>query len=470
MAKAQFGVLGLAVMGQNLAMNVANKGFTVAVFNRHRNRTDEMMAGPAKGNKKVIPTYSEKELCEALETPRRILIMVKAGAPVDEVIGQLKPFLQKGDMIIDGGNSYFKDTERRVKALEAEGYAYIGSGVSGGEEGALKGPCIMPGGTKKAYEAVEAILTKIAAQTEDGPCCAYIGPRGAGHYVKMIHNGIEYGIMQLTAETYDVMKRALGMTPAEMHEVFKEWNDAELGGYLMEITRDVLAKKDDITGTALVELIVDTAQQKGTGKWTTQEALDEGIMIPTITSAVEARIMSGFKDERVEAEKAIKLRQKVFKGDRAKAIGWLKSSLYASMICSYAQGMAMMKRGSDEYDYKLNLAEIARIWKGGCIIRSKLLDPIKDAYKRKKRLPNILVANPFKRIVKKSSNDWRKAVKLGIDFGIPMPATMGSLAYFDGYRTGRLPANLTQAQRDYFGAHTYQRTDREGTFHTEWAK
>jgi len=470
MAKAQFGVCGLAVMGQNLAMNVANKGFTVAVFNRTKARTDEMMAGPAKGNRKVVPTYSEKELCEALETPRKILIMVKAGKPVDEVIGQLKPFLQEGDVIIDGGNSYFKDTERRSTALEAEGLLYIGTGISGGEEGALKGPCIMPGGPKKSYEAVEAILTKIAAQTEDGPCCTYIGPRGAGHFVKMVHNGIEYGIMQLLAETYDVMKRALGMTDDEMHQAFKEWNDAELGGYLMEITRDVLAKKDDITGGPLVELIVDTAAQKGTGKWTSQEAFDEGIMIPTITSAVDARIMSGYRDERIAAEKVIKIRKKEFKGDRAKALAWLKASLYSSMIISYAQGMMMLRKANDEYDYKVSLSEVARIWKGGCIIRSKLLDPIKEAYGRKRKLPNIMVANPFKKLLKKSSNDWRKALKLGVDYGIPMPATAASLAYFDGYRTGRLPANLTQAQRDYFGAHTYQRTDREGTFHTEWAK
>jgi len=470
MAKAQFGVCGLAVMGQNLAMNVANKGFAVAVFNRTRTRTDEMMAGPAKGNKRVTPTYSEKELCEALETPRKILIMVKAGPAVDDVIGLLKPGLQKGDIVIDGGNSYFKDTDRRAKALEAEGILYIGTGISGGEEGALHGPCIMPGGQKKAYDAVAPILTKIAAQVDDGPCCAYIGPGGAGHYVKMVHNGIEYGIMQLLAETYDVMKRVLGMTSDEMHKVFTEWNDGELGGYLVEITRDIFAKKDDAAGGALVEKILDTAEQKGTGKWTSQEALDIGCPIPTINAAVAARVISGYRAERIEAEKAIKIRAREFKGDKAKATKWLRSALYASVITSYAQGMAMLKKADEEYQYKLNLSEIARIWKGGCIIRSKLLDPIKVAFRRKRNLANIMVAPFFRRPLKRGSADWRRAVKLAVDYAIPVPATSASLAYFDSYRTGRLPANLTQAQRDCFGAHTYQRIDREGTFHTQWQK
>jgi len=317
---------------------------------------------------------------------------------------------------------------------------------------------------------VAPIFEKIAAQTDDGPCVTYIGPGGAGHFVKMVHNGIEYGIMQLLAETYDVMKRVLGMTPREMHEVFKGWNEGEMGGYLMEITRDVLARKDEFTDGALVEMILDTAQQKGTGKWTSQEAFDLGIPIPTITSAVEARVMSGYREERLVAEKAIRIRARQFKGDRAKALGWLRSALYSSMVAAYAQGMAMLRKASEEYDYKLNLADVARIWKGGCIIRSRMLDPIKEAYAHKRRLPNLFIANPFKKAVKKAAPDWRRAIRLAVEFGIPTPALSASIAYFDGYRTGRLPANLTQAQRDYFGAHTYQRTDREGTFHTEWTK
>jgi len=467
MAKQQFGVLGLAVMGQNLALNAESKGFSVAVFNRTQARTDEFMAGAAKG-KKVRPTYSHEELCAALETPRKIMIMVKAGEAVDEQIELLKPHLEKGDILIDGGNSFFKDTERRSAALEKEGLLYIGTGVSGGEEGALHGPCMMPGGPKKAYTALEGIFTKMAAQVDDGPCCAYIGAAGAGHYVKMVHNGIEYGIMEILAETYDIMKRVLGMSAGEMHETFRQWNDAELGGYLVEITRDIMAKKDDLAGGPLVEAVTDTAAQKGTGKWTSQEAFDIGCPIPTISAAVDARILSGYRAERLAAEGAIKMRRKEFKSDRARAVKALRGALYASVIVSYAQGMAMLKRADEEYGYKLNLPEIARIWKGGCIIRSKLLDPMKLAYKRKRGLANIMVSPFFKRALKKASPDWRRTVKLAVDYGIAVPAISASLAYFDGYRTGRLPANLTQAQRDCFGAHTYERLDREGIFHSRW--
>jgi len=463
----QFGVVGLAVMGQNLALNVESRGFTVAVFNRTKARTDEMMAGPAKG-KKIVAASSHQELCASLQAPRKILIMVKAGAAVDEQIALLKPHLETGDILIDGGNSFFKDTQRRSNELDKEGILYVGSGISGGEEGALHGPCIMPGGPGKAYQALEPILTRIAAQVDDGPCCAYIGPGGAGHYVKMVHNGIEYGIMQLVAETYDIMKRVLAMSPSRMHAVFTEWNEAELGGYLVEITRDIFARTDDLTGSPLVELILDTAEQKGTGKWTSQEAFDIGCPIPTISAAVEARIISGYRPERLAAEKAVKVRTKRFKGDAGKALKSLRAALYASVIVSYAQGMAMLKRADEEYGYKLDLPEIARIWKGGCIIRSKLLDPIKLAYQRKRKLANIIVAPFFRRILRKSSRDWRAALKLAIDCGIPAPAMSASLAYFDSYRTGRLPANLTQAQRDCFGAHTYQRTDRDGVFHTRW--
>ncbi len=464
----QFGVLGLAVMGQNLALNVESKGFSVAVFNRTAARTEELMSGPGAG-KNIVATYSHEEFCKALQRPRKILLMVKAGAAVDEQIDLLRPYLEQGDVVIDGGNSYYKDTERRSKSLGKEGILYIGTGISGGEEGALHGPCIMPGGQKKAYEVVEPILTKVAAQVDDGPCCAYIGPAGAGHYVKMVHNGIEYGIMQILAEAYDVMKRVLGMSADEIHKAFAEWNESDMGGYLLEITRDIMAKKDDeFTGGALVETVLDKAEQKGTGKWTSQDAFDVGVAIPTITIAVEARIMSAYKDERVAAEKAIKIRSRTFKGDRAKALGWLRDATYASIVSSYAQGMALLRHAGEEYGYKLDFAEIARIWKGGCIIRSKLLDPIKLAFKRKRKLANILVAPFFKRSVKKAQAGWRRAVRLGVDHGVPLPAVSASLAYFDSYRTGRLPANLTQAQRDCFGAHTYQRVDREGVFHSRW--
>ncbi|MHC4714777.1 MAG: NADP-dependent phosphogluconate dehydrogenase [Planctomycetota bacterium] len=464
----QFGVLGLAVMGQNLALNAESKGFTTAVFNRTAARTEEFMRGPGAG-KNIQATYSHEEFCKALQPPRKILLMVKAGAAVDEQIELLKPHLERGDVVIDGGNSLYKDTERRSRELGREGILYIGTGISGGEEGALHGPCIMPGGQKKAYEAVETILTKIAAQVDDGPCCAYIGPGGAGHYVKMVHNGIEYGIMQILAEAYDLMKRVLGLSSEEIHKVFADWNELEMGGYLLEITRDIMAKKDEeFSGGALVEMVLDEAAQKGTGKWTSQDAFDVGVPIPTITIAVESRIMSAFREERIAAEKVIKIRGRTFKGDRAKAVNWLRDATYASIICSYAQGMALLRHASEEYGYKLNFAEIARIWKGGCIIRSRLLDPIKLAYKRKRKLANILVAPFFKRAVKKAQSGWRRAVRLGVEYGVPVAAISASLAYFDSYRTGRLPANLTQAQRDCFGAHTYRRIDREGVFHSRW--
>jgi len=467
MGDKQFGVLGLAVMGQNLALNVASKGFSVAVFNRTAARTDEFMATGAEG-RNIQATHSHEEFCNALARPRKILLMVKAGSPVDEQITLLKPHLDEGDVLIDGGNSFYRDTERRGRELSEDAVLYIGTGISGGEEGALHGPCIMPGGQKKAYEAVEDILRKMAARTDDGACCAYMGPGGAGHYVKMVHNGIEYGMMQILAEAYDILKRVVGLSPAEIHGVFTEWNAEELGGYLMEITRDIMARQDDFTDGALVEMVLDTAKQKGTGKWTSQDAFDVGVPVPTITAAVEARVISGYRDERLEAEKAIKIRQKAFKGNRDKTVAYVRSATYASIITSYAQGMMLLKWAGDGNDYKLNLSEIARIWKGGCIIRSKLLDPIKLAYKRKRKLPNLVVAPFFKRALKKANAGWRRTIKLAVDHGIPTPTMSASLAWFDSYRTGRLPANLTQAQRDCFGAHTYQRTDREGTFHSQW--
>ena len=467
--KQQIGLIGLAVMGQNLVLNMANKGFSVAVFNRTTSRMEEFVAGPAKGkNIKGCPTL--QEFADSLELPRRIVIMVKAGQGVDDMIAQVKPYLSQGDILFDGGNSYFPDTERRCRELEAEGLNFIGSGISGGEEGALKGPSIMPGGPRKAYDALEPILTKIAAQTNDGPCCTYIGPRASGHFVKMVHNGIEYGIIQLLAETYDILSRGLGMTAPEIANVFAEWNAAELGGYLCEITVEVLNRTDPDTGKSLVDVILDTAKQKGTGKWTSQSALDLGVPTPTINEAVTGRIMSGYKAERVKAAKKLRGRVKAIGGDRAKVIQWLRDGLYCSVITSYAQGMTLLRTASDEYEYKLDLSDIARIWKGGCIIRSKLLDPIKEAFAKKKKLENLMINSFFARELKKRLANWRRAVVAAVKANLPVAGYSASLAYFDAYRSERLPANLIQGLRDYFGAHTFERVDKEGTFHIEWMK
>ncbi len=466
--KQQIGLIGLAVMGQNLVLNMANKGFSVAVFNRTTSRMEEFIAGPAAG-KNIKGCKTLQEFADSLELPRRIIIMVKAGQGVDDMIEQVKPYLSKGDILFDGGNSYFPDTERRCKQLEAEGFQFIGSGISGGEEGALKGPSIMPGGPRKAYEALEPILTKIAAQTNDGPCCTYIGPRGAGHFVKMVHNGIEYGIMQLIAETYDIMSRGMGMSAPEIAQVFADWNANELiGGYLCEITVEVLNRMDPDTGKSLVDVILDTAKQKGTGKWTSQSALDLGVPTPTINEAVTGRIMSGYKAERIKAAKTLRGRVKSIGGDRARVIQQLRDAFYCSVVCSYAQGMALMRTASEEYDYKLDLADIARIWKGGCIIRSKLLDPIKEAFAKKKRLENLMLNRFFARELKKRQANWRRAVIAAVKANIPVAGYSASLAYFDAYRSERLPANLIQGLRDYFGAHTFERLDKEGTFHIEW--
>jgi len=467
--KQQIGLIGLAVMGQNLVLNIANHGFPVAVFNRTTARMEEFVAGPAAG-KCVKGCKTLQEFADSLELPRRIIIMVKAGEAVDDMIAQVKPYLSQGDILFDGGNSFFLDTERRCKQLEAEGLQFVGSGISGGEEGALKGPSIMPGGPRKAYDALEPILTKIAAQTNDGACCTYIGPRGAGHYVKMVHNGIEYGIMELIAETYNVMANGLGMPAAEIAKVFAEWNAGELGGYLAEITVEVLNRVDKETGKALVDVILDKAKQKGTGKWTSQNAFDIGVPTPTINEAVTARVMSGYKDERVKAAKKLRGRIKPIGGDRAKLLQALRDGLYCSVIASYAQGMSLMRTASEEYDYKLNPAEIARIWKGGCIIRSKLLDPIKEAFAKKRRLENLMLSSFFARELKKRQANWRRAILAAIKANIPVPGYAASLAYFDSYRSERLPANLIQGLRDYFGAHTFERTDKEGSFHIEWMK
>jgi 6-phosphogluconate dehydrogenase len=405
----------------------------------------------------------------ALEKPRRILLMVPAGAPVDSAIAHLKPHLEPGDILMDGGNSFFLDTERRNKALESEGFNYIGTGVSGGEEGALWGPAIMPGGQRQAWEATAPIFRAIAAKAEDGqPCVEYIGPRGAGHYVKMVHNGIEYGDMQLIAEIYDILHRGLGLSARELHAVFAEWNTGELKSYLIEITAEIFEKMDDETGLPLVDLILDEAQQKGTGKWTSQNALDVGAPIPTINAAVESRILSGLKAQRVIASRVIRGPKPEYKGNRARLIDAARQALYASKITSYAQGLGLLKIASEEYQYNLNLGEIAKIWRAGCIIRAGLLSDILAAYQRDPALVNLLLDETFRIAVESRQEAWRFVVQTAVGMGIPALALSTSLAYFDAYRSEHLPANLTQAQRDYFGAHTYRRVDREGTFHTVW--
>jgi 6-phosphogluconate dehydrogenase len=469
MTKNQFGLIGLAVMGQNLVLNAADHGFSVSVYNRTGSKTEEFMTGEAK-EKNITATYTLEEFVASLERPRTIQIMVKAGGPVDAVIEQLKPLLDKGDIIIDGGNSFFPDTERRAKALEAAGFRFIGMGVSGGEEGARYGPSLMPGGTQEAYGIIEPLVTAISAKApaDGAPCVTYIGPGGAGHYVKMVHNGIEYGDMQLIAESYALLKAALNPTAEEFHHIFSDWNGGELSSFLIEITANIFTKMDDDTGQPLVELILDKAGQKGTGKWTSQNALDIGAAIPTITAAVDGRIISSIKEERVAAAEILTGPQTSYEGDRQTLIDAVRAALYASKICSYAQGMALIKKASAEYGYNLDLAEIARIWRAGCIIRAELLDDITNAYRRQADLANLLIDAEFKQAVQSRQAAWRFAVKTAIELGVPVPAMSVSLAYFDAYRSARLPANLIQAQRDYFGAHTFERTDKAGSFHADW--
>lgn len=469
MSKNQFGLIGLAVMGQNLVLNAADHGFRVSVFNRTAEKTDEFMAGEARG-KGITATYTMEEFVDSLEHPRTIQIMVKAGGPVDDVINQLKPLLDAGDIIIDGGNSFFSDTERRARELESINLRFIGMGVSGGEEGARYGPSLMPGGTKEAYAIIEPLITAIAAKapSDDAPCVTYIGPGGAGHYVKMVHNGIEYGDMQLIAESYAVLKTAINPSPEEFHRIFSDWNAGELSSFLIEITADIFTKRDDKTGKPLVDLVLDKAGQKGTGKWTSQNALDIGAAIPTITAAVDGRILSSMKEERVAAAKILFGPKGTYSGDRQKIIDAARAALYASKICSYAQGMALLKKASSEYGYGLDLCEIARIWRAGCIIRARLLDDITHAYRRNPALPNLLMDDEFKQAIQSRQDAWRFAVKTAVELGTPVPAMSASLAYFDSYRTERLPANLIQAQRDYFGAHTFERVDQPGVFHANW--
>ncbi|MFN2455850.1 MAG: NADP-dependent phosphogluconate dehydrogenase [Pyrinomonadaceae bacterium] len=466
---AKIGMIGLAVMGENLAMNIERNGYPIAVFNRDPKKVDDFVA--RANGKQVIGTHSPEEFMRSLERPRKAILLVKAGEAVDWTIDQIKPYMEEGDIVIDGGNSYFMDTERREKALKAEGFNFIGSGVSGGEKGALWGPSLMPGGAKEAYEQIRPIWEAIAAKVDDGACVTYIGPGGAGHFVKMVHNGIEYGDMQLIAEAYDIMRNCLGMSATEMADVFDEWNKGHLESFLIEITAQILRVKDTETGTPLVDLVLDKAGQKGTGKWTSEIALDLGIVVPTINASVDARTLSSRKDERVAASREINGPQKgTYSGDKKAMVNAVRDALYASKICSYAQGMNLIRAGSQKWDWNVNLGEISRIWKGGCIIRAQFLDKIKQAYQRRADLPNLLLDPDFKAWVEEAQPNWRLAVTTAMNQGVPVLAMASSLGYFDMYRTENLPLNLTQAQRDFFGSHTYERTDKpgQGAVHTEW--
>lgn len=461
-------MIGLAVMGKNLALNIESRGYSVSVFNRSPEKTEDFLKKEAEG-KNVVGTFSVEEFVNSLEKPRKILLMVKAGPATDATIESLKPHLEKGDILIDGGNTYFKDTIRRNKELSEAGLHFIGTGVSGGEEGALTGPSIMPGGQKEAYELVAPILKAIAAKVDGEPCTTYIGADGAGHYVKMVHNGIEYGDMQLICEAYFMMKHVLGLTAEELHEVFSEWNKGELDSYLIEITADIFTKKDEETGKPLVDVILDTAGQKGTGKWTSQDALDLGVPLPLITESVFARCISAMKEERVAASKVLSGPEAVgYDGDKNELIEAIRKALYMSKICSYAQGFAQMRAAAEEYGWDLKYGDIAMIFRGGCIIRAQFLQKIKEAYDRDPELANLMLDPYFKEIVENYQGALRKVIAVAVERGIAVPTFSSAIAYYDSYRTESLPANLLQAQRDYFGAHTYQRVDKEGVFHTEW--
>ncbi|OVE74027.1 phosphogluconate dehydrogenase (NADP(+)-dependent, decarboxylating) [bacterium B17] len=468
--KADIGLIGLAVMGENLILNMEDKGFTVACFNRTVSKVDKFINGRGK-DKNFIGCQSIEELVDALEKPRKVMMLVKAGQAVDEFIEKIVPHLDKGDIIIDGGNTHYPDTIRRCKSLEEKGILYIGTGVSGGEEGALKGPSIMPGGHAEAWESVKPILQAISAKVADGsPCCEWLGSDGAGHFVKMVHNGIEYGDMQLICEAYQIMDKGLGMSAEEMHKVFTEWNEGVLDSYLIEITRDILGKCDDETGKPMVDVILDTAGQKGTGKWTSQAGLDLGIGIPQIAEAVFARCLSAAKDERVAASKELAGPDKKFEGDKDDFIKQLHDAVFASKICSYAQGYQLLRAASEEYSWDLNYGEIALMWRGGCIIRAQFLGNIKEAFDNNPGLANLMLDPYFKDVVTKAQDAWRNVIRTAVDMGIPVPAMGTALNYYDSYRSERLPANLLQAQRDYFGAHMYERTDkpRGEFFHTNW--
>ena len=470
MSEADIGVIGLAVMGENLVLNMANHGFTVAVYNRTTQRVDDFIEGRAKG-KAIIGTHNPEELVNQLKRPRRVMLMVQAGAAVDKVISDLLPYLETGDIVIDGGNSNYGDTIRRTHEMSEKGLLYVGTGVSGGEEGALIGPSIMPGGNRAAWPHVKNIFQSIAAKVDDGaPCCDWVGADGAGHYVKMVHNGIEYGDMQMIAEAYALMKHALGMEAGQMGEVFSEWNTGELDSYLIEITAEILAKVDEETGRPMVDVILDAAGQKGTGKWTGIDALQLGAPVTTITEAVYSRALSFLKDERVAASVHLSGPDARFDGDPKAFLDDLRQALYAAKICSYAQGYQLLSMAASEHHWQLNYGDIALMWRGGCIIRAQFLSRIKQAFDADPSLANLLLAPYFQQAIASSQGAWRRTVANAVSLGIPVPAFSSALAYYDGYRSAELPANLLQAQRDYFGAHTYERVDRPRGefFHTNW--
>ena len=467
MAKQHFGIVGLGVMGENLALNIESRGFSVVGFDLDGKKVDHF--GARTVGKKVVAARTMAEFVGNLETPRRVLMMVPAGKAVDAVIADLRPHLSPGDLLIDGGNTLFTDTARRIKELEGSGILYIGTGVSGGEEGALKGPAIMPGGNPEAWPLVKPVLQAIAAKAEDGvPCCDWIGSGGAGHFVKMVHNGIEYGDMQMICEAYWLMAQLLGMSADEMSSVFAEWNQGELSSYLVSITAEILAKKDSETGKPMVDVILDTAEQKGTGKWTSQIALDLGVSAPTIADAVFARTISAIKQERVAAAPLLPGPTPAFKGDKKAVVESIRKALFASKICSYAQGFQLLRAADAEHKWDLQYGTIASLWRAGCIIRAQFLGNIKSAYDKNPKLANLLLDPYFSALVTGYQTAWREVVSVAALNGIPVPAFMSALAYFDGYRSANLPANLLQGQRDYFGAHTYQRVDKDGKFHTQW--
>ncbi|EDP68535.1 6-phosphogluconate dehydrogenase [Carnobacterium sp. AT7] len=468
MSKQQIGVVGMAVMGKNLALNIESRGYSVSVYNRTTSKTEDVIA--ENPDKNLVLTRTVEEFVDSLEKPRRILLMVQAGKGTDATIQSLLPHLDEGDVLIDGGNTFFKDTIRRSEELAESGVNFIGTGVSGGEEGALKGPAIMPGGQKEAYDLVAPILEQIAAVAEDGEACVtYIGPNGAGHYVKMVHNGIEYGDMQLIAESYHLLRNVAGLSVEEIAEVFAEWNKGELDSFLIEITATALTKKDPETGKPMVDIILDRAGNKGTGKWTSQSALDLGVPLPLITESVFARYISALKEERVEASKVLpKPASYSFDGDKAELVEKIRQALYFSKIMSYAQGFAQMRTASEEYDWNLQYGEIAKIFRAGCIIRARFLQKITDAYNRKSDLKNLMLDEYFMDITKNYQDSVRDIIGIAVKSGVPIPTFSSAIAYYDSYRTADLPANIIQAQRDYFGAHTYERTDKAGTFHFDW--
>jgi 6-phosphogluconate dehydrogenase len=467
METSEIGIIGLAVMGQNLALNIERNGFSVAVYNRTAERTRQFLAERGEG-KHIAAFESIAELVAHLQRPRRVLMMVKAGEAVDQVIAELLPHLERGDILIDGGNSYFKDSERRLRQLEAQRLFYLGMGISGGEEGALKGPSLMPSGHRQAYQILEGLLQAIAAKVDGEPCVTYLGRGGAGHFVKMVHNGIEYADMQLIAETYDLLKNGLGLNAAQIGETFASWNQGVLNSYLIEITAHIFKVRDSISDEPLVEKILDVAEQKGTGKWTAQEALDLGVPIPTLQAAVEARALSAQQALRSQAVRQLGKAVHSSVVGSPPSLDSLQKAFYASKICAYAQGMAMLAQAAQEYGYEYSLSEVARIWRGGCILRARMLEDIRRAYSENPSLPNLILAPSFRQALLSAQAAWRETIQFGIGRAIPLPAMSAALAYFDSLRSERLPANLIQAQRDFFGAHTYRRIDQEGVFHTEW--